>query len=178
MTVVLLLSFLAVIGLCISVWMLLVLFYTRVPFVKTPEKKIPALLSELSLSSEQTVYDLGCGDAHILLAIEKSTGATTIGYELSPIAYAKARWNVWRAQAHTKVMFGDFHRAPLQDADVVFIFLIVGVMKQTWSFLTQTCRPGTVIISYGFVFPDVKPDKVVHTPDAPHGSAFIFYTIP
>lgn len=172
-----LLIIIVILALILSVWILLVLFYTRVPFVKTPDKKIDILLKELSLTAQDTVYDLGCGDGHVLIAIEKASGAKTVGYDLSPVAYVKARFNVRNARTKTQIYFKDFKHADLFKADVIFVFLIVGVMKETWKFLQTHARPGTKIVSYGFSFPDVLPDKVVEDAVAPTSSKFFFYTI-
>jgi len=35
----------------------IIFFFTKVPFVKTPSKKIPMLISQLKLSAKDIVYD-------------------------------------------------------------------------------------------------------------------------
>lgn len=167
-----------ILGLATSIWILIVLFYTRVPFVKMPARHITTLLEAIHITSADTVYDLGCGDAHVLIKIAERTGARTVGFDISPIAYLKAKWNIQKAKTTTKVYFKDFRNVDISQANIIFVFLIVGIMERTWNFLLTHARPGTRVISYGFSFPGIIPDQTISTSSSAQGSQLYIYTIP
>ena len=54
------------------------------PFLSTPSDLIPALLELADVTSEDTVADLGCGDARILVEAAVRTGCRSIGVETDP----------------------------------------------------------------------------------------------
>lgn len=148
----------AVIG---TLWLLVVLFFTRVPFVKTPKENIKLIIDVGNIQKNDVVYDLGCGDAHVLIEIERSTGATTRGFELSPLAYVAALRNIRKANAKTKVEFKNFTKADISNATVIFLFLIPSVMSKTGALLKERTKPGTRVVSYGFAIPEWKPERVL-----------------
>ena len=106
----------------VSIYILFILFFTRVPFVRTPKKVIQKILEEIDIKSSHVVYDLGCGDAKFLIAVEKATGAKTIGFELSPWAYLLAKLNIFFKKSKTKVYYKNFYKENLSKADLVFCF--------------------------------------------------------
>jgi len=161
------------IGACVVVaWIVTIFFATKVPYVRTPRGKINLLLSRFHFSSRDVVIDLGCGSAETLIAIEKQSGAATIGYELSPFAFVLAKLNIWRQHAKTKVYMRDFFKADISKATIVSMFLLQRIMGDVERFLDRQCKPGTVIISYAFTLPTWKPEKVIK---GDSGSVFFVY---
>ena len=54
-----------------------------VPFVPTPKRVMRKMIEFANLKGRETVYDLGCGDARILIALmRKFPHIHAIGYEL------------------------------------------------------------------------------------------------
>jgi len=144
----------------LSAIVLFFLFYTRVPFVKTPQKVIDTILKEVKIEQSDTVYDIGCGDASTLITIEKETGAKTIGLELTPIAFAKGLFNIWKNKSKTKILYRNFYKENLSQANIVFCFLIDSVMKKVGQQLDKQLMPGSKVIAFAFPIPHWKPTKI------------------
>ncbi len=160
----------------VAALMLFMLFYTRVPFVKSPKPVIRRIIKELNVTSNDTVYDLGCGDAIFLLEIEKETGAKTVGYEIAPLPYIYARFNVWRKKSKAKILYKNFYKEDLSGADVVFCFLLDTVMPKVGKHLEQQLKPGSRVVSFAFAIKAWEPVKVMLSrPDDPKSSKIYIY---
>lgn len=162
-------------GLFTALWILGTLIYTGVPYVKTPHSKYDLLLAEMDISSADTVYDLGCGDADLLIQVSSTTGASCIGYEISPIAYLRAWFKIRRSGLPIRLHFGNFRKARLANATVVFCFLAPLAMPLTSRFLKTHARKGARIFSYGFPLPGWSAIRTVSTSDRPSGSRLYVY---
>lgn len=152
-----------VISLLLILAIFIIFLYTKVPFVKTPKRAIKIILENINISPSDTVYDLGCGDASMLIAIEKHTQAKTIGYEISPFAYLKARLNIFINRSKTKLFYKNFYQEDLGEANIIFCFLIQRVMSKVGDQLKKQLRPGTTVVSYAFPIPDWIPTEVIKT---------------
>lgn len=108
--------------LVIVIWTLSVFIFTKVPYVKTPIKNISTLLDSLKITDRDIVYDLGCGNAEVLIEIERLTYAATLGFEISPFAFIMAKINIYRKKSSTRLLYRDFRNQDLSDATIVFFF--------------------------------------------------------
>lgn len=144
-------------------WLSLLLIY-KAPYVKTPAGAIETILNAMSIKPEELVYDLGCGNADVLIAAEKKFGCKTIGYEASPFPYIRALRNVRRNKTKTEVYWRDFFKTNLTKADVVFCFLIQSLMPRVGVYLQQQLKPGARVICYGYSIPDWDPKQTIDVP--------------
>jgi len=162
----------------LAVYILIVLIYTKVPFVRTPTKVINTILDENIIKPNHTVYDLGCGSAKFLIAIEKNVGAKTIGYEISPWAYFLAKMNTWLRKSKTKVHYKNFYKENLTKADIVFCFLLDSVMPKVKKQLEQQLKKGSTVISFAFPIKDWEPKKLLNPfPNKKKSSKIYIYQI-
>ncbi len=160
----------------LSLVILFVLLYTKVPFVRSPKNLVPIIIKEANITAKDRVYDLGCGDAGTLIAIEKAAGATTVGFEITPLAYWRAKMNIKKQQAKTTVYYKNFYHENLSEATVVFCFLIDSVMKKVGEKLKADLKPGTMVLSYAFKIPQWQPIKTVQIkPQNPNSSIVYIY---
>lgn len=136
------------------------LAFTRVPYVPTPKKNIEKIFDCFTLSAGNRFYDLGCGDGRFVIAAARR-GARAVGFEISPWAYLKARFNVWRTHVPAEIRYADFYHADLSDADAIFCFLITTVMPVVEKKLRQELKPGAQVVCYGFKLPTWPPEKIV-----------------
>ncbi|MDD5039590.1 MAG: N-6 DNA methylase [Patescibacteria group bacterium] len=151
------------VALCVLAGSIFIIFlYTRVPFVRTPWPVIELVIKEAGIQQTDTMYDLGCGNARVLLEIEKRIGAKTVGYELSPWAYMLARLNIMLHRAKTEIRYKNFYHEDLSDANVVFCFLLSTVMPKIAAQLEQQLKPGSRVISFAFPIHSWKPAKVLN----------------
>ena len=159
-----------------TVFFLIQLLILRAPYVKTPPHVIKKILSEIKINPGGTMYDLGCGDASVLIAMEKKFGAKTIGFELSPIAYYRAKQKIKHERAQTEVYFKSFFKQNISDADVVFCFLVPGIMKRVGTYLDSQLKKSAQVISYAFPIPQWQPSKILNTlPNGDKASKIYIY---
>lgn len=133
------------------------------PTVYSNGKAIIDALALSQLKKSETVIDLGCGNAKSLIIAVKRFGAKGIGVERSPFCYLKSRWNVALAgeSKNIKIIFGDFRKAEeeLQNADVVYLYLLNSVLKSIESWLFDNIKKETRVVSLAFSFPRRKVIK-------------------
>lgn len=147
----------------LSLYIFIILLKTRVPFVRSPLKVTDTIIHELGISKDDIVYDLGCGNARVMIEIERQTNAQTIGYELSPWAYFLGRCNIRLHKSKAIIRYADFYKADLSDATIIFAFLIVAVMPSVGELLEKQPKPGTTVVCYGFPIPAWRATKIIPT---------------
>lgn len=136
-----------------------------VPYVPTPMPVVRHMIELAELKGNETVYDLGCGDARILItAKRKYPGIRAIGYELPLGIYFLAKCKVWLSRLPVDVRMQDFRKADMGDADVLFLYLVPEVFSSLERKFERELRPGTRVISHGFEFPGKTPTRVERCP--------------
>ncbi|MBI4092826.1 MAG: hypothetical protein HY420_02775 [Candidatus Kerfeldbacteria bacterium] len=186
MVIIVLLLFILIasaVALVLSLNALINIFRDKVPYVSTPKWAIDWLCQHASLllqggvaRSAGVVYDLGCGDARVLIALKKYfPDITAIGYERNwwPYILAKARIR----RTGVKVYRRNFYKADLKNADIVFCFLIHSVMPKVENLLRSQLKPGATVYSYGFTFPNWQPTERIANPNNPKGSKINVYRV-
>lgn len=147
--------------LILSIAILIILFYTRVPFVRTPGRVIDKIIKTAGINAKDIVYDLGCGDAKVMVEVAKRTGAKVVGFEISPWAFFLGRLRIRFTKSKTKILYKNFYKENLAPADVIFCFLIDSVMEKVGKQLETQLRPGTTVISFAFHIPQWQPSKII-----------------
>ena len=129
-----------------------------VPYVPTPRKVVRRMVELAQLRGTETVYDLGCGDARILLeAKRRHPGIRAIGYELPLGIFLLAKLRVALSGLAVEVHMKDYLKADLHNADVLFLYLVPEVLPALLRKLTAEIKPGTRILSHGFPLPERTP---------------------
>jgi hypothetical protein len=122
-----------------------------VPYVPTPRKVVRRMVELANLKGNETIYDLGCGDARILIEAKKRyPGIRAIGFELPLGIFLLAKLRVWLARVDVNVHMRDYLKADLRDADVLFLYLVPEVLPALERKLQSELKAGTKIISHGF----------------------------
>ena len=126
------------------------------PFVPTPMKRVRKMLETAGVKKGNTVYDIGCGDGRMVYLAANEFGANATGYELSPLVYLLAiiRKFFWRSKA--KIIFGNFKKKNLKNADFIFCYLLPDTLKSLENKFKTELNPGTKIVSYAFEIPYLK----------------------
>jgi len=104
----------------------------------------------------ELVYDLGCGDGRVVVALANNSPAELIvGYEVSLIPYIWSRLRIifLGLSKRIDVRYGDFLNRDLSSADVIFCFLTPMAMKRLQPKFEKELKKGTRIISYSFHIP-------------------------
>lgn len=98
------------------------------PFSPTPSNEIREAFQYVSLSSNDTLLELGCGDARNLVMAAKEFDARAIGYELSDEVYKKAMKKIEKNGVEDyitlrKESFYEPREEDLERATVAYIYL-------------------------------------------------------
>ena len=145
-------------------------------YVSTSRTKIAAIINAVPMKADQTLVDLGCGDGRVLREAQKRYGVRTIGYEINPLAYLKARLSSFGPNK-IKIRRENFWEADLSGADVVFCYLYPDVMKKLAAKLAAGLKPGTVVVSSNFSLPGFVPSKVLRLESSWHNDPMYIYQI-
>jgi SAM-dependent methyltransferase len=144
---------------------MLVNIVVRVPSVPTPGPVVRMMIDLAQLRGDETVYDLGCGDARILIAAKKRyPGIRAIGYDLAPGAWIVAKIRIFLSRQKVEIRMRDFFGADLSDGNVFLLYLIPEVCRDLRVKFDRELKPGTRVISHGFSLSDKPAKEVVRCP--------------
>lgn len=130
------------------------------------KKGIAKALELAEINPGEKFYDLGCGDGRVLVEAVKKYNCRGIGYELMLPYFllAKARAKLSGANEKIEIRFGNLFKADLENADVIFCFLIPGLMEKIGKVLKdKNLKKGVRIVSYAFSIKGMKPEKVIES---------------
>lgn len=164
--------FLEIVFILISFWTIATLFFTKVPFARTPEANISKAIAQLNLPANAKFYDLGCGDGKALFLAEK-LGYRVTGFELSPYPYFRAIIKKYFTNSKAEIHRSNFFNNNLSQADGVYLFLIKSIMPRVGEKLKKELRPGTPVISYAFQIPGWQAIKILDTSPS---KTYIYHT--
>lgn len=140
------------------------LSFTRSPFINVPEEIMPEILQALDLKNGSVLYDLGCGDASVLIAAAKKHSAIRcVGIDNNILPFFAALYRVRRTQTKNAVSIQrkNFFAVDLKNATHVFCYLFPGLMRDLEPKFAKKLRPGSRVVSCDFPLPNKKPIKVV-----------------
>ena len=139
---------------------LVVSTFIGVPCMPTHRRQAKRMVEIADLKPGMTAVDLGSGNGRILFLAAKS-GAKAIGYELNPMLVAWTRLSIWvrRLTGKIEVKMRSIYEADVKDVDVVFAFLMPKPMEKLEPKLFKELKPGSLIVSYTFTFPNHQPIK-------------------
>ena len=146
------------IGFVIFFFYMCIASLTGAPFVPTKNAPAEAMIKLAHIKKGDIIYDLGSGNGKLLL-LAKNKGANAIGYEINPILVLFSNL----LGAHTR--WKNFWHADIHDANVIFIYLLPWKMERLAEKLKKELKPGAVIVSNSFIFPQwkiIRQDTVNH----------------
>jgi SAM-dependent methyltransferase len=127
-------------------------------YVPTPQPVVDKMLELAKVTSDDLVYDLGCGDGRIVVTAAKRYGARAVGFEIDPERVAEARENVRRSGVEDRVTIEqrDIFTLDLAPANVVTLYLLPSLNVRLIPQLSQL-RPGSRVVSHDFDIQGVVP---------------------
>ena len=139
-----------------------ILFRGFAPYLSTRSEVISKIINELDVKEGATVYELGCGKAGFLKAIEeKFPKAKLIGIEYSFWPYFVARLQLSMSDSKIKILKKNIFKVNLSDANEIYCYLNESTMKKLEKKFEDECKIGTEIISYQFSLPNKQAAKVI-----------------
>ena len=132
-----------------------------VPFIPTDEKILNAMLDLAEVSSQDVLYDLGCGDGRIVVAAALERNTRGVGIDVDPMRITEAIEYAQHSGVEylTNFFEGDLLEADFSQATVVTLYLLDLVNIQLRPRLLDELRPGTRIVSHAFNMGDWKADE-------------------
>lgn len=129
---------------------------------------IDAMLKLANVTSNDVVYDLGCGDGRIVLAAAEQYGATGVGIDIDPDCIKAARDRAQSSGLDRLVTFKqqDLLTTNISAATVVTLYLLPNSNLELKQKLRAQLAPGTRILSHSFDMGDWQPDETSQACDA------------
>ena len=131
--------------------------YTE-PHIPTPEDIIPTMLSFASVKPDETVFDLGSGDARIVIVAARDFHANAVGVEtrkrLVKASRKKVRDSVCPSRA--KITCRNFKKVSLRKVDVLCTYLSSYTLNLLTPKFSKELRPGVRIGQFRLPHPRLE----------------------
>jgi uncharacterized protein (TIGR03000 family) len=128
----------------------------------TPQPVVDKMLELAEIKKGDVIYDLGCGDARILVTAAKKYGARGFGFDIDPQRVKESIENVKKNKVEDLVTIkrADVFTLDLKDATVVTLYLLPQLNVKLLPQLAKL-KPGSRIVSHDFDMKGAKPNQVV-----------------
>ena len=145
-------------------------------YVPTPQAVVDAMLRMASVTANDVVYDLGCGDGRIPITAAQRFGAKGVGIDIDPVRINEANENAKAAGVTEKVTFlnQDLFTSNFSDATVVTLYLLPSLNERLMPKLKAELKPGTRIVSHAF---DMGPTWPAEKTEKIEGKTIYYWTI-
>ena len=152
-----------------------------VVYVGTAYDVASKMLQMAQVKKSDLVYDLGCGDARLLVLAAEKYGCKAIGYDIDPERVRLSRENVARNHVEdlVKIVQADIFTLDLRDADVIPLYLLPEMNQKLLPQLDKL-KPGSRIVCHNYDLEGIVPDETINmisNEDNAEHSLYL-YTIP
>jgi hypothetical protein len=138
------------------------------PYLPTSGRDIEAILDFAKLKKGQQFIDLGSGDGKVVIEAVKKYNVNGTGIEINPLLIFFSRLKSrFLKLASIEFLRTDLYSFPLNNAHVVYLFLMPRMMDKMALKVKQECGKGTLIISRGFELPNFKKIHEIETKPFP-----------
>ena len=139
------------------------------PFVPTPTNIAARMLALANVGPNDYVVDLGSGDGRLVIAAVanfKARGGTGIEIDAKLVKQSRETAKKLRVADRATFVAGDLFAARIEQATVVTLYLLEGILGAVEAKLGRELKPGTRVVSHDYPLPNWKPVEVVEF-DAP-----------
>ena len=131
----------------------------RVPYVVLPDGAMSEVARTLGVRDSDVVYDLGCGDGRVILALRGvNSAAKYVGVENDWAVWLLAKW---RLLSRAQLVRGEISGTPLDEATRVFAYLGPELMAELEPRFERELPQGARVVSVQFPLPTRPPAAVV-----------------
>ena len=133
-----------------------------VVYVGTAYDIVSKMLHMANPKKSDLVYDLGCGDARILVLAAQKYGCRGIGYDIDPERVRASRENVERNRVGklVKIVQADIFTLDLHEADVIPIYLLPEMNRKLLPQFDKL-KPGSRVVCHNYDLDGIEPDKTI-----------------
>lgn len=144
-------------------------------YVPTPQVVVDAMLRLATVTKDDVVYDLGCGDGRVVVTAAREYGCKAVGIDIDPRRVAESLANVKHDNVSDLVQIrrADIFATDLRDASVVTLYLLPHLNMRLLPQL-ERLKPGSRIVAHSFNIKGVKANKVVKVPIEGKGERTIY----
>jgi len=139
-------------------------FLFGAPWVPLSKKRLNFLIDSLQLNPDDVLYDLGSGDARVLIvAAKKYNLKKAVGIEISYFFYFWSKFLI-KLKGFKKQIFiirGNFLEKDLTEADVVVCYLFPKILAKLKDKFKRELKPGSKIFSVDFAISGWQPKTVI-----------------
>jgi len=134
------------------------------PFVATPMEVVAKMLEVAGVDSQDTLYDIGCGDGRIVVMAAQKYGARGVGIDIDPRRIEESRENARAAGVEHLVNFyiGDAMKMNFSTATVVALYLLPESNALLRPLFEKQLKPGVRIVTHNYSIPGWE-DRLVET---------------
>ena len=139
------------------------------PISATPQKMVSVMLRVAGVGEGDVVFDLGCNDGRVPITAALAFGATGVGVEIDAGAATKARRLAEEAGVSDRVTILEqnaVRTTGLEEATVVFVYLLPKGNAKISKKLMRELKPGTRVVTYVFRLPRDEWDEHLETVEA------------
>lgn len=115
------------------------------------------------VGKKDTVYELGSGEATVLMVAAEDFGAKGVGIEIEPFRFFLSKLTVWRRGLNKDITLkrGNFYKEDLSDATVLYLYLVPQTLNRLIPKFKKELKKGTRLVSYKYEMnlPVKKEDK-------------------
>jgi precorrin-6B methylase 2 len=131
------------------------------PYVPTGHDVVERMLSLASVTQNDFVVDLGCGDGRIPIWAAKKYGARGLGVDIDPVRISEAKANAKKDGVEHLVEFRlqDALKTDVSNATVVTTFLLSASNLRLRPILTKQLKPGARVVTNTFSMGDWQAAK-------------------
>jgi ribosomal protein L11 methylase PrmA len=129
-------------------------------YVGTPHDVIDMMVEQAAIQKSDLVYDLGCGDARILVAAARRHGCRCVGYDINPLRIEEALERIQKNKVAdlVKVEQQDIFTLDLKDADVIMLYLLPKMNEKLIPQL-EKLKPGARIVCHDYSIKGIAHEK-------------------
>ncbi len=136
------------------------MFTRDVPFLPIRKDVLKIIIDTLQLFEGDIFYDLGSGDARVLIhAVKQVPGIRAIGIENGIIPFIISSIKICRLPVD--IRFENILNSYISDATHIYCYLVPNFLEKVQKKIIRECKKGTKIISCDYPFLDLmQVDKI------------------
>lgn len=129
-------------------------------YVPSKDEAIQNMITLAKIKKGTRIAELGSGDGRVVAALTQA-GASVDGYEINPWLVFKSRQLLKKLGMHnqSQIFLKSYWDVDMSEYDVVTVYGITYIMEGLEDKLRSELRPGSMVLSNYFEFPNWKPKK-------------------
>ena len=132
------------------------------PYVATPMEVVAKMLEVAEVTSDDVVYDIGCGDGRIVVMAAEKYGARGVGIDIDPVRIEEAKENARSADVEHLIRFylGDATTMNFSQATVVALYLLPESNAILRPMFDKQLDPGVRVVTHNYRIPGWEDKEV------------------